>query len=218
MDNVYQSLKAFLKSFLNLFLAVVDFFTSLIDGLASVLVKLRPSVSLGNTEFKKISKEKRDNVEEILVEEIRNELKQKVTSKEKYYYLYACVTGNGTGFYAIVLSVLVFALAGMTMFYSTSSYGEARILAAVIMAVLCAVTCIAIAKHQKKIIRNKLVKQILDEEFSDKLWEKEGQAGEEVKPEKVTDTNIEAEKEEQERSKEIAKIQSISVVSKEEIG
>lgn len=246
MDNIYQSIKAFLKSFLNLFLAVVDLFTSLINGVASILVKLRPRISEKYTELKKESenvnisgslkaaKGKGYNLEfkgyeESLVEEIRSELKQKVTSKEKYYYLNACAASSGNGFYAIVLSIFVFALAGTVMLYSTSSYGEVRILAAVIMAVLCAVACIAIAKYQKKVVRNNLVKQILDQEFADKSWEEADKADINNEEEEVTNASGQAGEgvpeigeikvpEEKEEKREIAKIQPINVVGKEEIG
>lgn len=246
MDNIYQSIKAFLKSFLNLFLAVVDLFTSLINGVASILVKLRPRISEKYTELKKESgninisgnlkaaKGKGYNLEfkgyeESIVEEIRSELKQKVTSKEKYYYLNACVASSGNGFYAIVLSIFVFALAGTVMLYSTSSYGEVRILAAVIMAVLCAVACIAIAKYQKKVVRNNLVKQILDQEFADKSWEEVDKADINNEEDEVTNASDQAGEgvpeideikvpEEKEEKREIAKIQPINVVGKEEIG
>lgn len=249
MDNIYQSIKAFFKSILNLLLAVVDLFTSLINGTASILIKLRPHISQKYTELKKESENLNipgslksvkgkgyhldfKGYEESFVEEIRTELKEKVTSKEKYYYLSACAAGNGFGFYVIVLSVFVFALAGTVMLYSTSSYGEVRILAAVILAILCAVVCIAIVKYQKKVVRNHLVKQILDQEFADRNWEEEGkrdidhtddkqnevsntsdQTGESV-PE-ISEVKVTDEKEEK---RETAKIQSINVVSKEEIG
>lgn len=229
MDNIYQSLKALLKSVLNLFLAVVNLFTGLIDGLAAILVKLRPGISSEKGEWKKISKKGKDNEEERLVEEIRIELKQKVTSKEKYYYWNALSSDNGIGFYAIVLSILVFALAGTVMLYSTSSYGEVRVFAAVVMALLCIAACLAIAGCQKRVFRNKLVKQILEKEFSNKLWEAAGEIDVELKSEATTDTDSETEKKEPEKSKEIvsdnneekreiAKIQPINVVGKEEIG
>lgn len=249
MDNIYQSIKAFLKSILNLLLAVVDLFTSLINGAALILVKLRPHISQKYTELKKES----ENInipgslksakgkgyhldfrgfEESFVEEIRKELKEKVTSKEKYYYLSACAAGNEIGFYAIVMSILVFALAGTIMLYSTSDYGEVRILAAVIMAILCAVVCIAIVKYQKKVVKNHLVKQILVQEFADRNWEEEGkrdtdrtddkqnevpntsgQAG--VGVPEISEIKVPEEKEEK---RETAKIQPINVVGKEEIG
>ena len=232
MDNIYQSIKAFLKSFLNLFLAVLDLFTSLINGLAAILMRLRPCISQRYTDLKKerehintpdgLKLQKRKGYtlefkgnEEKLVEEIRNELKQKVSSKEKYYYLNTYLQNNGIGYYAVVLSIFVFALAGTVMLYSTSSLNRVRILAAVIMAILCAVACIAIAKEQKKIVRNKLVKQILNEEFRDKDWEKQEKTENNPEAEEAVDADGEVKKEEPEKSKEIAKIQSISVVGKE---
>ena len=96
VDNIYQSIKAFLKSFLNLLLAVIDLVTSLINGLASILIRLKPQISQKYSELKRENESKRNDSisnnfgrEEALVEEIRNECKQKVTSREKYFYIAA---------------------------------------------------------------------------------------------------------------------------------
>ena len=45
MDGVYQAVKSFLKSFVNLFVAVIELFTALINGIASLIGKLRPRIS-----------------------------------------------------------------------------------------------------------------------------------------------------------------------------
>ncbi len=200
MDNIYQSLKALLKSFLNLFLAVVDLFTGLINGLAAILVKLRPGVPSGKEEWKKISKKKKDNEEGDLVEDIRNELKQKVSSKEKYYYWSASASDNDIGFYAVVLSILILALTGTVMLYGVGSNREVRIFVAVVMTLVCAAACLAIIRCRKKVFRNRIVKQILEEEFSDKIWEVTEEKDPEIKSEAKT------------------KIQPINAVGKEEIG
>lgn len=178
MDNLYRSIKGLIKSFLNLFLAIIDLVSSLINGIAAILGRLRPRISQKYTELK--SESGIHNLkdisgvkgrEEILVEEIRNELRQKVTSREKYLYLSACAENEGTGFYAGVVSVLVFALFGVSMLFDISNYREVRITGIVIMAILCIGACVIIAIHQKKMLKNKLIRQILEEEFADKIWE-----------------------------------------------
>lgn len=178
VDNIYQSIKAFFKSFLNLFLAVVDLVTSLINGLASILIRLRPRISQKYTELKEESKgrEKRNSFgekgrEEVFVEEIRKELSQKVTGREKYYYLSVCASNEGFGFYAVVISVLFLALSGIIMLFGFNNSREMRIAGVLLMAVLSVAACIVISSHQKKILKNKLMGKILEEEFSAQIKE-----------------------------------------------
>ena len=180
VDNIYQSIKGLFKSLLNLLLAVIDLVASLINGLAFILVRLRPHISQKYTELKGergIHVKKRFSEfkgrEEFLVEEIRNELKQEVTSREKYYYLSVSAANEGFGFYAAVISVLLFALLGVSMLFGIGDDEELRIAGIALMAVLCIAACAAIVMHQKKILKNKLLVQILEEEFADKNWEQD---------------------------------------------
>lgn len=202
VDNIYQSIKGLFKSLLNLLLAIIDLVTSLINGIAFILVRLRPHFSQKNTELKgergihtqkSISDYRRR--EELLVEEIRNELKQKGISREQYYYLSVSAANEGFGLYAVVISVLLFALFGVNMLFSISDYEGIRFAGIALMAVLCIAACAAIVIHQKKILKNKLLMQILEEEFADKNWEQDD-----------TDTKQQPE--------QMAVIQSISVVGK----
>lgn len=180
VDNIYQSIKAFLKSFLNLLLAVIDLITSLVNGLASILIKLKPHISQKYSDLKKENESKRNGSisgpserEEAMVEEIRRELRQKVTSREKYYYLAASASNeeSGVGFYAIVISVLLFALLGISMIFSMSDLWQMRTAGVILMAFLCAAACLMITRHKKKLLKSRLLKKILEEEFSDKIWE-----------------------------------------------
>ncbi|MCX4351852.1 MAG: hypothetical protein OSJ60_09455 [Lachnospiraceae bacterium] len=178
VDNIYQSIKAFLKSFLNLLLAVIDLVTSLINGLASILIRLKPHISQKYSELKRENESKRNDSisnnfgrEEALVEEIRNECKQKVTSREKYFYIAASVSNEGDGFYAVVIAVLLFAFFGVSMIFGISTLWQARAVGIIAMAVLCIAGCIIISGHRKKMLKNRLLKKILEEEFSEKTWE-----------------------------------------------
>lgn len=204
VDNIYQSIKSFLKSFLNLLLAVIDLITSLVNGLASILIKLKPHISQKYSDLKKENESKRNGGisgpsehEEAMVEEIRRELRQKVTSREKYYYLAACASNeeSGFGFYAIVTSILLFALLGISMIFSISDLWEMRTAGVILMAFLCATACLIITRHKKKLVKSRLLKKILEEEFADKIWEN-ATSNEEPQPEQT------------------AVIQAISVVGK----
>ena len=198
MDDIYYSIKGLLKAFLNLFLAFIDLVSGLINGLAAIRVRLRPHISQRYTELKdgKVIKGKESILntreqDEILVEEIRNELKQKVTSREKYYYLNACASNEGIGFYAVIVSVLLFALSGISMVFGISYYIEVRIAGIVMMFVLCLAACIIIIRHQKKILKNKLMKQILEEEFANSIRDQADSALKQ-QPEQVTDISTRA--------------------------
>lgn len=106
------------------------------------------------------------------IEKLRAELEEELTSKDKYYYLNASVTGSGTGFYAIILSVWAFTLAALVMLFNVVSYNEVKVLFALVMAAACIVVCIIINRYRKREMKNRLIKQMLDMEFADKIWEK----------------------------------------------
>ncbi|MDO4304067.1 MAG: hypothetical protein Q4D94_09130 [Bacillota bacterium] len=187
MDKIYQAVKGLLKAFVNLFAAVIDLIAGVFDGLAGILGKLRPRASQRLSEIRekgfeggnadadsRLHKVRKIAVfsgnEEELVDAIRKELQEKVTSRERYFYLYAKAGENGNAVYCVILAILAFALFASTMLYSVGSVSSTRILAAVIMAVLCIIACVAIAKYRKKIMRNRIVRIILEEEFKDREW------------------------------------------------
>jgi len=187
MDKIYQAVKGLFKAFVNLFAAVIDLIAGVIDGLAGIMGKLKPKASqrlaeikengleAGNTDVDNSFHKTRRSVtfsgnEEELIDIIRKELQEKIISKERYYYVYAQAEENGSAFYCVILAILAFALFASTMLYSTGSLSSTRIFAAVIMAVLCIIACVAISKYRKKMMRNRIVKLILDNEFKDREW------------------------------------------------
>lgn len=187
MDQIYQALKGFVKSIINLFVAVIDLIAGVFDGVAFILGKIRPRASkrlneigengfegrLGGIDRRLLngrSKVGFSGSEEATVESIRSELREKVTSRERYYCLHAKVADNGNGFYVIVVGILSFALFASVMLYSVGSSREIRILAAAILAVICASACIAVVEFRKRLTRNRIMKLILEEEFKDIEW------------------------------------------------
>ncbi len=91
MDAIYQAIKNLLKSFVNLFVAVVELFAGLINGAASLFLKLRPGefVLRGRNAGEKLKKDKsaltgKTAANEELVCKVRNELKEKITDRNKY--------------------------------------------------------------------------------------------------------------------------------------
>lgn len=189
MDNIYEAVKGFLKSIVNLFTAVIDLFAGIINGIAFILGKLKPKASkrlneIGENGFEgrlggidRRALKRRENAtlsgnEEATVEAVREELREKVTSQERYYCLHAKAENDGNGFYVIVFAILAFAMFASNMLYTIRSSDGIRILSAVIMAVICAVACIAVIQYRKKLIRNRMVKLILEEEFKDIEWGK----------------------------------------------
>lgn len=187
MDQIYQALKGFVKSIINLFAAVIDLFAGIFDGIAFILGKIRPRASQRLNEIGERGFEGRfggidrralqgrmkigfSGNEETTVESIRNELKEKVTSRERYYCLYAKAEDTGSGFYMIVVGILSFALFASVMLYSVGSSREIRILAAAVMALICASACIAVVEYRKRLTRNRIMKLILEEEFKDIEW------------------------------------------------
>lgn len=91
MDAIYQAIKNLLKSFVNLFVAVVELFAGLINGVASLFLKLRPEkfVLKGKNAGEKLKMGKfaisgKIAADEELVCKVRNELKEKITDRNKY--------------------------------------------------------------------------------------------------------------------------------------
>ena len=185
MDNIYQAVKGFVRSIINLFVAVIELFAGIIDGMAVILGKLRPRASrrldeivqskeglakhgiFGNNRLR----EAPGNDEE-LVKEIRSELQEKVTSRECYYYFFAEAETNGGGFYAVALSAFALILILSAMLFRLRLSIEVWGLAAAVMTAACAVVCILAARHQKKMKRNRIAKLILENEFRDIEWGK----------------------------------------------
>lgn len=178
MDSLYQAVKNLLKAILNLFVAIIDLFANLINGIAFILGKLHPHLSEKYVEIKnsrnygeKMTNQKKSSGrEEELIQNIRNQLNNIVTGREKYYCLYAQVTENGSCFYAIALAILALIFTGEIVLCSGNSYGGTRLLAVVVMTLACAADCFVIMQFHKKTKRNRLVRQILEEEFKEKLW------------------------------------------------
>ena len=200
MDNIYQAVKGFVRSIINLFVAVIDLFAGIIDGIAVILGKLRPRASkrldeiaqskegltkhriFGNNRLREAS----GNDEE-LVKEIRSELQEKVTSRERYYYFCAEAETEGSGFYAVALSAFALILVLSAMFFGLRPSSEVWVLAAAVMAAACAVVCILAARHQKKMKRNRIAKLILENEFRDIEWGKIHPIREVVREEEVVE-------------------------------
>lgn len=189
MDNIYEALKGFLKSIINLFTAVIDLFAGIINGVAFILGKIKPKASkrlneigengfegrLGGIDRRILGRKEAaafSGNEEAAVNAVREELREKVTSQERYYCLHAKAEENGSGFYVIVIAILAFALFASDMLYTIRSSDGIRILSAVVMATICAVACIIVVQYRKKLARNRLVRLILEEEFKDIEWGK----------------------------------------------
>lgn len=189
MDSIYDAVKGFLKAIINLFVSIIDLFAGIINGIAFILGKLRPKASkrlneigengfegrLGGIDRRFLTRKETtafSGNEEAAVDAVREELREKVTSQERYYYLHARASENGNGFYVIVFAILAFALFASDMLYTIRSSDGIRILSAVIMAVICAVACIVVVQYRKKLVRNRLIRLILEEEFKDIEWGK----------------------------------------------
>lgn len=181
MDNIYQALKAFFKAIINLFVAVIDLFEGLINGIAYLLERLRPRAaerlhSLGTEKDAAAGKSRAVKENGVaMVAEIREQLTARVKTREQYYHEHACTQESGSGLYMIVLAILTFALFGSTMLYSQGTRLSTRVLAAVIMAVLCAAACVMIISIRKKVFRSRVARQILEAEFSGLLKDQEMQ-------------------------------------------
>lgn len=199
MDVVYQAVKNFLKSFVNLFVALVELITSLINGIASVLRRLSPWASDKYTELrsgrsslgeavKRGMKGKRESIldcqkdETELVEKLREELREKVTGKEEYLLLCARTSDSGKEFLTIVLSLLALVLAGGVVIAGNSRM-EYRIWVLLVMAAVCVAVCVAINRQRQRAAENRLIRQILEEEFRSKVYGEEAGSSKEDKVE-----------------------------------
>lgn len=189
MDHIYEAVKEFLKSIANLFVAVINLFAGIINGIAFILGKMVPRASkrlneigengfegrLGGVDRRMLKRKENASFsgnEEAVVNAVREELREKVTSQERYYYLHAKAEDNGNGFYVIVFAILAFALFASDMLYTIRSSDGIRILSAVIMAAICAIACIVVEQYRRKLVRNRLIRLILEEEFKDIEWGK----------------------------------------------
>lgn len=189
MDNIYEAVKGFFKSIINLFAAIINLFTGIINGIAFILGKLSPKAAkrlneigensfegrLGGIDRRLLTRKETtafSGNEEAVVDIVREELREKVTSQERYYYLYAKAEDSGNGFYVIVFAILAFAMFASDMLYTIGSSEGIRLLSAVIMAIICAAACIVVVQYRKKLARNRLIRLILEEEFKDIEWGK----------------------------------------------
>lgn len=182
MDAVYQAVKSFLKSFINLFVAIIELFTALINGIASAFRKLRPHISERYAELKSGCSKNAEkagwrikwqsesaldfkNGEEMLVEKIRTQLNERVTSRDQYFFLYAKVKEQNTGIYVIVLSVLALVLTGGIVVSNGAGSNEVRIFVLIIMLLACAAACAMMIRYQKREVYHRMCRLILEEEF-----------------------------------------------------
>ena len=96
MDMIYQTIKNLLKAVVNLFVAVIELISGVFNWLASLLLKLRPNASGTNdetTEGKstgdklmngRFTRTKSVEVNETLVQQVRDDLKERITSRDAY--------------------------------------------------------------------------------------------------------------------------------------
>ena len=96
MDMIYQTIKNLLKAIVNLFVAVIELISGLFNWLASLLLKLRPGIS-GTKDEMSENKSAEDalmngrrmgtktrEISETLVQQVRDELAGRITSKDAY--------------------------------------------------------------------------------------------------------------------------------------
>lgn len=194
MDGVYQAVKSFLKSFVNLFVAIIELFTALINGMASLIGKLRPHISERYAELKSSSSNvgrarwrikwqsestlDLRNGEEIVVEEIRTQLNEKVSSRDQYLFLYAKVKEKNINIYAIILLAFVLVLAGGIVVSGSTGSNEIRIFALIFMLLVCAAACLMMIRYQKQEVYRRIYRLILEEEFSSRFCGEAEEAGE----------------------------------------
>lgn len=96
MDMIYQTIKNLLKAIVNLFVAVIELVSGVFNWLASLLLKLRPdasgtkdetseSKSAGNKWMNgRFTRSKSVEVNEALVQQVRNDLKERITGRDAY--------------------------------------------------------------------------------------------------------------------------------------
>lgn len=89
MDMIYQTIKNLLKAIVNLFVAVIELFSGVFNWLASLLLKLRPNASGTKdetTEKRSVSVKSINSgqVNEALVQQIRDELRERIAGRDAY--------------------------------------------------------------------------------------------------------------------------------------
>lgn len=84
MDAIYQALKNFIKSFVNLFVAIVELFAGLINGLAALLMNICPRPGIAKSKAAETDKEKAVTADAELICQIRKELENKITDRDTY--------------------------------------------------------------------------------------------------------------------------------------
>lgn len=96
MDMIYQTIKNLLKAIVNLFVAVIELFSGVFNWLASLLLKLRPDASGTKDEMAegkpagdklmngRFTRSRSAEVTEALVQRVRDDLKERITSRDAY--------------------------------------------------------------------------------------------------------------------------------------
>lgn len=193
MDTVYAAVKNLLKACLNLLAAVIELLVGVLNGLAALFMRLRPKMgeirkaaedglasengkaekfALAGWKQKAESRQAKEAMQaESLVNEIRNELKEKITDKEGYYYFCSQAKEKGNGFYllAALMILLVTQTVLAVLIFATRS--SVRLFSVLLLAAVYAVVCMAVWKHKKKQFRNQLTELILEEEFKNSVWQ-----------------------------------------------
>lgn len=210
MDTVYQAVKNLFKSVLNLLAAVIELLAGILDGFAGLLKWMRPK--MGEMQKKAESglvsddvnaegmtdklagwkakagrgRIKEDIQAEMLVNEIRNELKEKIINKESYYFFRSQTKLAGSGFYPMVVFTMLFAsLMAAAVFVSEAGNGM-RWVSLLLLAAVYGLTGIAVFKHRKKLHRSCLTEMILEEEVKGRVW----QPVQETEPEEEEKTAV----------------------------
>ena len=184
MDTIYHAVKNLLKSLINLFAAILELFTDLINWLASCLRNFYPHISGKYAQIHENRKrgvglleqkwsKKKSSRKKIAAEVIRRQLKEEVTGREQYYEAYFRVSEDGNGFYAIFVSVLGLIYAGCVVIVSRIGGRELMVLALAAMILACGAVCLMLRRRQRKTEENRLTVHILETEFADVLYERE---------------------------------------------
>ncbi len=184
MDTIYHAVKNLLKSLINLFAAILELFTDLINWLASCLRNFYPHISGKYAQIHESRKrgvglleqkwsKKKSSRKKIAAEVIRRQLKEEVTGREQYYEAYFRVSEDGNGFYAIFVSVLGLIYAGCVVIAGRIGGRELMVLALAAMILACGAVCLMIRRRQRKTEENRLAAHILEKEFADMLYEGE---------------------------------------------
>lgn len=211
MDIIYHAVKNLLKSLVNLFAAILELITDVVNWLASCLRNFYPHISgkyaqihenrkrgVGLLEHKR--SKKKDGVKKEVTEEIRSRLKEEITGKEQYYTAYLRASEDSNGLYAMLVSVLGLILAGGAALVGRTGGGEIIVPVLAVMAFVCGAVCLIIHRHRRKTAENRLAVHILETEFKDILHDGikvmgEDQAAQEEQAVKERQTVQEDEKE-----------------------